>query len=678
MQKRAGYYYLYLRRKSGCFVLFLIAVVVPCKSFAQTDTTKKLNEVKVLSAVTPNLQSIVPTQSISSNDFIRYNAFNVADAIQDFPGVIVKDYGGIGGLKTVSVRGLGADHTAILYDGIAIDDAETGQIDLSKFNLNSIQKIVLYNAQPPDICMPATSFASASVIAITTVKPALTALKPYSITAGIKSGSFGLINPYLQWQQRINNNWSFIVNGYTENANGQYKFKGAANYPDSTMVRKNSDVSAQQIDGALYWAKNDSDKFSLHINYYNSDRGLPGAVIYNATPSNERLWNKDIFVQASYKKIWISGLQLLVNTKVSQSYLRYLDPQFDNIQGELDLRYTQQELYQSVALAYHILKNWEISYAFDATLNNLSVLFNYPDPIFPDPTRLTLLNVFASNLVLGKLRIEGNILNSNITETVKTGNAAQPRNIYSPTLMATLTPFANSDFQLRAFYKNIFRDPTFDDLYYQEVGIPDLKPEYTDQYDLGATYSKTLTGFFYYVTVTADAYYNDVTNKIVYLPSNLFPQSTVNFGKVDIEGLDVSLKTQAKLSENTKWLLSANYSYQKAQNVTDPTSSIYLNQIPYTPKNTVALNTGIDYKYFGLYYNQIISSSRYYTNDNLPYDYIPGYSVSDASANYHFIADNKPVIASFEVNNLFNQSYYVVHDYPMPGRSFRISLQITI
>jgi vitamin B12 transporter len=114
MQKKAAYSNLFLWRKPACLFVFIIAGI-PFKILAQTDSTKKLIEVKVLSPVTPNLQSITPTQSISSNDFIRYNAFNVADAIQDFSGVIIKDYGGIGGLKTISVRGLSANHTAILW-----------------------------------------------------------------------------------------------------------------------------------------------------------------------------------------------------------------------------------------------------------------------------------------------------------------------------------------------------------------------------------------------------------------------------------------------------------------------------------------------------------------------------------------------------------------------------------
>src|SRR6185437_14049362 len=81
--------------------------VIPHIVSAQTDTTKKLEEVKIKTQPIPQTQTITPSQQISVSDFDRYSAFNVADAIRDFAGVNVKDYGGIGGLKTVSVRGLG-------------------------------------------------------------------------------------------------------------------------------------------------------------------------------------------------------------------------------------------------------------------------------------------------------------------------------------------------------------------------------------------------------------------------------------------------------------------------------------------------------------------------------------------------------------------------------------------
>ncbi len=654
------------------------AFLLPVQLFAQTDTAKKIKEVKVTTSPIPQVQSIAPLQSISANDFEHYSAFNVADAIRNFSGVNIKDYGGIGGLKTISVRGLGANHTAVLYDGVQLNDAENGQVDLSKFNLNNVQEITLYNGQPPYICQPARSYASASVLSIKTIKPDLKADKPYLITAGIKAGSFGLFNPYLQWQQRINDQWSFIINSYLENANGRYNYINQGDGSDSVHTRTGAHITSQQIDGAVYWNRSDSSKFNVHINYYNSDRGLPGAVIFYTTSLPARLWNQDLFVQAGYERIWSSGFHLLLNTKLSKDYLHYFTP-FPNIPGNLDQHFTQREAYQSAAVAYTITSNWEVSYAVDASINDLNTQYNVrPATPFPYPTRFTLLNVLASNLTLGKLHLQGSLLNTNTVESVKVGQPAPNRNIYSPTLMASIQPFETPNFQLRGFYKSIFRNLTFNDLYYEPVTNPNLKPEFAKEFDLGATFSKGLNGFFNYITLTLDAYYNNVTNKIVFIPHDPYNSSVQNAGKADIKGLDAGLKTQVNIADEWKGSLAVNYTYQQVINVTDPTSSIYLNQLPYTPKNTLAINAGIDHNHLGIYYNQVFSSQRYYTNDNLPDDNLPGYAVSDASVVYRFMTKRTPLMASFEVNNLFNKQYDVIQSYPMPGRSYRITLQITI
>jgi vitamin B12 transporter len=647
---------------------------LPGIALAQNDTTKKLKEVKINSSAIPVLQTIVPAQQITNTDFIRYNAFNVADAIRNFSGVNIKDYGGIGGLKTISVRGLGANHTAVLFDGIQLNDAENGQVDLGKLNLNNVQEISLYNGQPPYLLQPARSFAAASVLSIKTIKPLLNTVKPYQITAGVKAGSFGLFNPYLQWQQRLSNTWAFVINGYTQYAHGEYPYKIHNGNITIQQTRVSSAIGAQQIDGAIYWAKNDSNKFNLRINYYNSDRGLPGPVVlYTPPPTGQRLWNSDLFIQSGFQHKWQSGFDLLLNAKFSKSSLRYVDPQFPNTAGVLDQHFSQREYYQSVALAYHLLPNWEISYAVDLAVNNMGA----DRPNFKDPTRTTLLNVVATNLVFNKITLQASLLNTNISETVRTGTTVPSSNVYSPTLMATLRPFNDQSFKVRGYYKYIFRVPTFNELYYGFVTNTNLKPEFTNQIDLGFSYNKALTGWLDYIGFTADAYYNNVTNKIVYTP-NTYNGSVQNFGKVDIKGLDVSLKTQANLPRHYKALLSVNYAYQQALDVTDPTSSTYFNQLPYIPRNTVVLNAGINKEMIGVYYNQTIISSRYFTNNNLPDSYLAPYAVGDISAVYRGLINRLPVVLSAEINNLFNKDYVVIQSYPMPGRSFRISFQITI
>jgi vitamin B12 transporter len=667
----SGYCFSFKKGAALSAGMLLVSSIV----FAQSDTTKKLIEVQVKASPTPQIQTLAPEQQITAKDFLKNSSFNVADAIRNFSGVNIKDYGGIGGLKTVSVRSLGANHTAVLFDGIQLTDAQNGQIDLSKFNLNNVQEITLYNGQPENLLQPARSFASASILSIKTLQPKLTLQKPYEIQAGVKGGSFGLINPYLQWQQRISNTWSFIINGNYIYANGRYKYKVDGDRSDTLAVRRNSDVKTFQTDAALYWNTSDSSKFNIHINYYNSQRGLPGAIIFYTENHGQHLDNEDLFVQSAYERTFKSGLQLLLNTKLSQLKTHYLDLEFLNEKGFIEERYNQREVYQSATLAYAISRNWKVSYGADVSYTDLNAdIINYAYP-----SRLTLLNVLASNFKAGRWQFQGSLLQTNIHETLQNGTALKQRSVLSPTLMATVQPFAGSNLKLRAFYKNILRAPTLNELYYFAFVQRVIKPEFVDQYDVGATWSKNTNGFLEYITLTADAYYNNVKDKILAIPNrNPAIFSFSNLGKVDIKGIDAGIKTQTKQYNGWSGSLNANYTYQLARDVSNIQSSTYLEQIPYTPKHTLAVNASVNYNQLGVYFNHILSSSRYYTGNNVPEYYVPGYAISDASAVYRFINGKTPVTASAEINNLFNKNYSIIRSFPMPGRSYRLSIQITI
>ena len=62
-----------------------------------------------------------------------------------FAGANVKDYGGIGGLKTVSVRNIGAAHTAVSYDGVVVSNSQAGQIDIGRFSLDNVSTLFFSN-----------------------------------------------------------------------------------------------------------------------------------------------------------------------------------------------------------------------------------------------------------------------------------------------------------------------------------------------------------------------------------------------------------------------------------------------------------------------------------------------------------------------------------------------------
>ena len=96
-------------------------------------------------------RAAAPMQALQRQELERMGVSAVSDAVKHMSGVQVKDYGGIGGLKTISVRSLGAQHTAVMYDGVAVSDCQTGQVDLSRYAIDNVENLTLTIGQSDNI-----------------------------------------------------------------------------------------------------------------------------------------------------------------------------------------------------------------------------------------------------------------------------------------------------------------------------------------------------------------------------------------------------------------------------------------------------------------------------------------------------------------------------------------------
>ena len=83
----------------------------------KSDSAKGLREVIVTGEKKQNpFTAIAPVQILNHEALQQINAETIAGAAKYFSGVLIKDYGGIGGLKTISVRSLGGLNTGLVYD----------------------------------------------------------------------------------------------------------------------------------------------------------------------------------------------------------------------------------------------------------------------------------------------------------------------------------------------------------------------------------------------------------------------------------------------------------------------------------------------------------------------------------------------------------------------------------
>lgn len=671
--------------KSICAVIccqLLFPTLFAQQQKVDTTHTYSIPEITVSDIYqTREVRSTAPLQVLSKDALKNLHALQVSDAVKHFAGVTVKDYGGIGGLKTVSIRSLGAQHTAVGYDGITVTDCQTGQIDIGRFSLDNVDQLSLSNGQTDNIFQPARFFASAGILNIQTLTPRFKKGKRTNISAAFKTGSWGLVNPSVLLEQQLNSKWTVTANAEWMSSDGQYPYTlhygNAEGDLTSREKRKNTDVQTFRTEAGLYGNFSDKEQWRLKAYYFQSSRGLPKATTLYNDYSSQHLWDKNTFIQSQYKKEFSQQWVFQTSAKWNWSYQRYLDPDTKNSLGKTENSYYQQEYYLSASVLYRLLSNLSFSLSTDGSINTMDTNLTN----FAQPTRYSWLTAFAGKYVNDWLTISASALATIINEDVKEGGSAGNHRKLTPYISASFKPFRSEEFRIRAFYKDIFRLPSFNDLYYQEVGNTKLKPENAKQYNIGLTYSKNVCTFIPYLSATVDAYYNKVTDKIIAYPTkNLAIWSMRNLGSVEIKGIDATGNLSLQPWEKIRINLSGNYTYQRALDVTDPNSnkdkSTYKHQIAYTPRVSASGQAGIETPWINMSYSFLYSGKRYTVGQNIAANRLDSYSDHSISASRDFRIRKVTSSLSVEVLNLMNKNYEIVRYFPMPGRSVRATLKI--
>lgn len=666
----------------NCFRLIGLSLLLlkPPGVYAQEDTTKMYHIKEAVVSAKLIQKEIIPVQILSGAALQKLSVHSVADALRYFSGVQIKDYGGIGGLKTVNIRSMGTQHVGVFYDGIELGNAQNGTIDLGRFSLDNMESISLYNGQRSAIFQSAKDFSSAGSIYMVSRIPRFNPGKKYNAKFTFKTGSFGLANPSFLLENRLGKNINGSLSAEYMYTNGKYKFSyRKKNGYDTTEIRKNGDVYAIRAEYGLF-GKLKEGEWKAKAYFYHSERGYPGASVREEPgkfKNQDRQWDSNFFLQGSFKK-YFSRYSMLINGKYAYDYLHYLsDPRLDASTMYVNNHYRQQEIYLSSANLFSLLPGWNLNLSADFQWNKLNA-----DLIdFVYPTRYTGLIAIATAIHLQRLNIQASLLGTFVNDKTEVKNAAAgSKQEYTPTVILSWQPWEETNLNFRAFYKRIFRMPTLNDLYYTFIGNKDLYPEYTTQYNVGITYARNDTlSALNGLEIQVDGYYNEVTDKIIAMPtSNQFRWTTVNLGKVEIRGLDVAL--QSHWSFSRQWLLDAriNYTYQKAQDFSKPGGSYYGDQIPYIPWHSGSIILNGSYKSWELNYSFIYTGKRYEASANIPENEAKEWYTNDLSASKTFLWKKTKVRLTAEVNNLLNQQYEVVQCYPMPGTNVKFTINIEI
>lgn len=587
-------------------------------------------------------KSYNPHQTINRKMVMTLPSSNVADALKYMTGVQIKDYGGLGGQKTINVRSLGSQHVGVYIDGVRVTNVQNGTVDLGKFSLSTLESVSLFNSNKNEALMTASEYASAATVYLQTHRP-----DSSSWMVSASAGSFGTYKAATTISYK---KYGFIDASFTT-SKGDYPFEYHTQYEDTTGTRRNSDIKMYRIEGCGFY-----EGFQLHAYYFNSERGLPGGVVRRLSDTYTdvgREWDKNFFTQLSWKeRFGAVGVRGIV--KYTNDYLHYRSDYPENISVHANNRYRQQDIYGAVASSY-IINDWNVSVSTDYRWSDLVTDVRHFSYVYRLDSKSSL-SLFYTNKALNA---SVSALYTRVTDHTRGSAKPLSKITYNGLISYTL-----GDWTMRGFYKSVFRTPTLNDLYYTLVGNRNLKPEYTKQLDLGFTYNNR------WVDIQADGYYNKVEDRIVCLPlKGSYQWTMLNYGYTRCLGANVSINGKYKIHS---MMLSA--TWQDDRNKTNPDGDDYNDYIAYSPKLSFTAVYSLIYRRFSASVSHIFVDKRYWTAENSIEDPLEAYNCTDLKMGYKY----KNVVAEAECQNMLDERYEIIQRWPMPGRRYTLTLKCII
>ena len=618
--------------------------------------------VKACPVVRPVEELYLPSQAASPAQ--------VAEVLRHFTGVQVKDYGGVGGLKTVNVRSLGSEHVGIFLDGIQVDNAQNMQVDLGRFSTAGIGMVSLFNGQKSRRLQTAKEYASGAAVHLNSARP--TYGEGSHGLARLRGGSFGTVNHSLQWDKDLWHGVTLRAAAEFVRSDGRYRFPCF----DTTLVRENGDIRSLRLEAQLF-GQTQKDDWQLRVYTYGSERGFPGPVIRRALGfpfSAERQADQDFFLQGGWNRDWADRYSTSLRFKYADSYTHYdTHPEKNPMALPYDLHYRQRSGYLSVAQSYVLADPWSVDLSTDLQRNALDSDAGQ----FVTPRRTAFTGALATRVAWECFRAAAHLVYMgawDVFDTPVAGGWSREngyRDAWMPSLSLFWQPLPGLEWD--AYAKRSYRLPSFNDLYYSQMGNSSLVPESALQFGTDLRLSGGHASWNYELRLSP--YYNRVSDKIVAIPtSSQFRWTMLNIGTVDVTGLDIKAETGWTGGE---WALEATlrYSFQRALDHSMPDSQTYGNQIPYIPRHSGSLSLEARRRSWTFIWDSSLTGGKWSRTANMPDYFIEPWAISDASVRRVFSLKTSELAVALSLGNLFNTRYEIVQGYPMPGFNALLSVE---
>ena len=618
-----------------------------------------------------SIDEVTPETVIKRKQIERLAPQDLGHLLQHTAGVAMRSYGGLGGMKTLSMRGLGGEHTQLVVNGLPTVNAQNGQTDFGLIQIDNIEAVQIDLISRKTSLLPVSAQVMGSTIALTTFENQFS-VHPMSGRTSSTLGSFGQQEAFATVKKASEN--SFIsAGGKYRSVEGDYPYRIQMGNNEIENIRRNNAFNEYllTLGGGL---KINGDTLSnRHIFTFNgqldgADKELPGAVILYNDLADETLKTQHLLTGGNYTFVG-KKLTNRLFASYNRHFLHYHDPSFLNTVGFIDNQYTNNSYNTGITGSYR-LRSFDLNYGTDIKMNDMTT----NRVAIGTPERFTTNNMIGVNYNHAYFNFKTSLFHQYFKDDNRTIEHENAYHRLNPHIGIYSGERLSKHFQIYLWHKQSMRPPNFNELYYSQIGTLSLEPEETAQTNLGATFNKVIKNSF--IGVKANLYYNRVENKILALPTkNLFVWSITNVGEVEVRGSDLQLNYSLQFQRNWKLALNSTLTYQQVLDVSDPNAPTYRNQLAYTPEFTGNTTASLYFKDLALHTTAFYVGERYSLNQNIPANRLDGFNLFDTSLEYFFKVKNQHLFrVQAGVRNVFDESYNFIRFFVMPGRNYFLKL----
>lgn len=631
-----------LKRKLFSLIFCLFAMV----SIAQDsyDTSIMLAEISINSYRFEQFAEGSKRQNIDSTSKYNYQASTVAEALNSLSTLSLKSYG-ISGNTSISLRGTSSAHTAVLWNGISLQDPLNGGTNLELIPLQAIDEIVVQYGGSGALF---GSGAIGGAIIMQSKAKFQTELKS-EVNVGF--GSFG--NFFGQASiQKGGKKAAAALRFFYRQAENDFPFKNTQEYGHPETKQSNAAVEYYGLsqDSRFSLAKN--QQINTHFWFQKSTRELPPnmtSLFSNQVQTDEALRFTSDYSLFGEKTDLMARVALLSSKLIFNDSLNGIFAEHRSqsalIETEVNYRLRANHL---ANIGIHERIDWGKSdnFAQLTSRNNLAVLLSYK--IWNPRKTITVTSSIRQELI--------------------------DKNWSQPTPSLGINYKLGELFQFSGKIARNYRQPTFNDLFWNggfAQGNPDLLAESAWAQDLAARFYKINDGNS--ISISLSLFNTYIKNMILWIPIEGI-WIPMNQKEVWSRGIETDF-TYKKAWAGLKLKFDFHYSYnpstieKKAENETE---AILNKQLVYSPKQQAKLLLSLNHHYGNLSIEQMLIGKRYTVADNSAS--LNPYALTNIVLSTKHQLKNQNIGISFRLNNLFNQDYQSMNNYALPGRNYQLSI----